>query len=228
MTFPATPSLLIDLDGTLTDNFPGISRSILYAVARLGVPEPDDAQLRRCVGPPLRESFARLLETADPVRIEEAIALYRERFADVGWRENTVYDGVPEMLQSAAALPGRRFLCTAKPEVFARRIVDLFGFAPYLDGVYGPDLGGRFDNKATLLAHLARSEHLDPTQAIMLGDRAHDVRAARTNGARAIGVLWGYGSAEELADADLVIAHPAELIDAIATIRTRTTTTIGS
>ena len=88
------PALLVDLDGTLTDNFVGIARSIRHALLALGAPEPADAALQPCIGPPLRASFARLLATDDPVLIERALTHYRERYADLGWQENVVYDGV--------------------------------------------------------------------------------------------------------------------------------------
>lgn len=205
-----TPTLLLDLDGTISDNYPGISRSIAHALARLDAPPADAATLRTCVGPPLRETFRRLLATDDADRVERAIDFYRERFADVGWQENVPYDGIAPLLADLGARH-RLYLCTAKPQVFARRIVDHFGFTPHFAAVYGAELDGRFDDKATLLAHIARTEAFDATCAVMIGDRAHDVRAARRNGARAVGVLWGYGSREELADADALAEAPADL-----------------
>ncbi|MFO1415123.1 MAG: HAD hydrolase-like protein [Burkholderiales bacterium] len=204
-------TLLFDLDGTLTDNYPGITRSIAYALERLGAPLPDPQDLRRCVGPPLRESFAWLLDTDDAATIEGAIALYRERYGDVGWRENIVYDGIDDVLATLAQAPVRLYLCTSKPEVFARRIVTLFGLSVHFRGVYGADLAGTFDDKVRLLRHLADREGVDTTRAVMIGDRKHDIRAARMNGARAVGVAWGYGSAEELAAADAVAQTPADL-----------------
>jgi len=209
-------SLLFDLDGTLTDNYLGIARSIVYALDRLGIEPPTSEVLRLCVGPPLRTTFAALLDTDDAEEVERAIALYRERFADVGWRENVVYDGIPDALATLAARDRPMYLCTSKPEVYARRIVALFGFHDHLRGVYGADLAGRYDDKATLLAHLASRERIDPAHAIMIGDRHHDVRAARANGARAIGVLWGYGSEQELAEADARVRTPAELVLALS------------
>jgi phosphoglycolate phosphatase len=208
-------ALLFDLDGTLTDNFLGIARSIVYALDRLGIETPSSAELRRCVGPPLRTTFAALLDTDEPDAIEQAIALYRERYSELGWRENVVYDGIPEALAALAASPRRLFLCTSKPEIYARRIVTLFGLAEHLDGIYGADLAGRHDDKAVLLAHIAATERFDASDAVMIGDRSHDLRAARANGARAIGVLWGYGSHEELASADAVVRTPPELLAAL-------------
>jgi phosphoglycolate phosphatase len=212
-------ALLFDLDGTLTDNYPGITRSIAYALERLGAPVPDAAALRRCVGPPLRESFAWLLDTDDAEAIEAAIALYRERYGDLGWRENVVYDGIDDVLATLAAAPARLFLCTSKPEVFARRIVTLFGLSVHFRGVYGTDLAGTFDDKVKLLRHLADSERIDTSRAVMIGDRSHDIRAARMNGARVVGVAWGYGTAEELAAADAIAATPADLLRVLGGLR---------
>jgi phosphoglycolate phosphatase len=209
---------MFDLDGTLTDNYPGITRSIVYALERMGGGVPDDASLRRCMGPPLRESFRWLLDTDDAAAIEDAISLYRERYADVGWRENIVYDGIADALPRLAA-HSPLFLCTSKPEIYARRIVTLFGLGEYFTGLYGADLAGHLDDKVELLAHLAAREGLDPAHAIMIGDREHDLRAARMNGALAIGVMWGYGTREELAGADGWAASPSDLGAAIGMLR---------
>jgi phosphoglycolate phosphatase len=211
------PSLLFDLDGTLSDNYPGISRSIVYALDRMGIEPPSPEVLRRCVGPPMRETFAWLLDTGDAAIVEQAIAFYRERYGDVGWRENVVYDGVIDALaQLAQSAP--LYLCTSKPEVYARRIVNLFGLSEYLRGVYGAALDGSLDDKATLLAHAAREEGFACEDAILTGDRMHDIRAARRNGARCVGVLWGYGTREELAPADVLAERPADLPAIIAAL----------
>lgn len=204
-------TLLFDLDGTLTDNYAGIAASIVHALERLGMPPPEEAMLRTFVGPPLRETFARLLRSDESALIERAVAHYRERFTDVGWRENVAYEGIADSLAALAARGATMYVCTAKPETFARRIVEHFGFAPHFRAVYGADFAGRFDDKSTLLAHLIASEALDPAAAMMIGDRQHDIRAARANGMQAIGVLWGYGSREELADADRLVTTPREL-----------------
>lgn len=210
---PASPArtLLFDLDGTLTDNYTGIAASIRHALALLAAPDPTDADLRTCVGPPLRGSFARLLATVDEARIEQAVAHYRERFADVGWKENVAYPGIAEALATLAAGGTTMYVCTAKPETFARRIVEHFGFAPYFRAVYGADFAGRFDDKATLMAHLIATEGVSPATSIMIGDRHHDIVAARANGVGAVGVLWGYGSREELAGADALLETPENL-----------------
>ncbi len=210
-------NILLDLDGTLTDNFAGISRCIVHALARLGAPAPDDATLRSCVGPPLRVSFARLLQTQDRDVVETALAHYRERYREVGWSENLVYDGIADAI-AALAQRHRLFLCTSKPQPFAQRIVERFGFAPYLAGLYGADLAGTLDDKRVLLEHLVVQERLVRAECAMVGDRRHDMIAARTHGVFAVGVLWGYGSEAELleAGAQRLLGDPGEMIAAFA------------
>ena len=175
-------------------------------------PSPDESTLRACVGPPLRESLARLLPSPDATAIEAALAAYRERFHDVGWRENLLYEGVPEALAALAEAGARMYVCTTKPEVFATRIVAHFGLDALVTRVYGVDLAGALDDKRALLAHLLATESLDATRAIMIGDRHLDVRAAQANGTRAVGVLWGYGSAAELEGAERLLAAPPEFV----------------
>jgi phosphoglycolate phosphatase len=218
---PAPRALLFDLDGTLTDNFEGIANCIRYALTHLGVPHPDPDALRACVGPPLRETLPRLLGRDDTATTERAIALYRERFSALGWRENAVYEGVPDMLAAAALVSPRVYLCTTKPQVYAERIVAHFGLAGFLAGVYGTSLDGRFDDKADLLAHLLASERLEGRHCLMIGDRRHDMRAAQRNGARTLGVLWGYGSRSELteAGAEALLAAPEDFSRALAQLQ---------
>jgi len=207
--------LLFDLDGTLTDNYAGIAASIRHALMRLGAAEPSDEHLRGCVGPPLRGTFARLLETVERDVIERAIAHYRERFAELGWRENVAYPGIEEALRALRTAGARLMVCTAKPQVYAERIVAHFGFDAHMAAVYGADLAGELDDKGKLIAHLLTREAIDPADATMIGDRAHDIRAAHANRLRAVGVLWGYGTAEELCAADALVRTPAELPGAV-------------
>jgi phosphoglycolate phosphatase len=213
------PAVLFDLDGTLTDPRAGIVGCLRYALEGLGRPCPDEDVLASCIGPPLRRSFASLLDTRDGGLIEEATRLYRERYDVVGLFENRVYDGVPDMLER---LRGARLLvATAKMAEYAERIVAHFGLAPYLDGVYGAEPGGRLDDKADLIAYLMDRERLVPGATIMVGDRSFDMVAARANGLRAVGALWGYGSERELraAGAARLGASPAELPAVLAQLR---------
>jgi len=210
-------ALLFDLDGTLTDSRHGIVACIRHAMAHMGVAAADDEHaLLACLGPPLRGSFAQLLRTDDAARVEVAMSLYRERFDSIGWRENSVYPGVGDALAKLATCGHRMYVCTSKPLVYAQRIVAFFGLDGFFAGVYGPGLDGTLDDKRELLMHVIRNEGLDPAHAWMIGDRYHDVRAARANGVHAIGVLWGYGSRAELADADALVSAPDEIACVLA------------
>jgi len=209
--------LLFDLDGTLTDPKPGIVGCIRFALDQLIVACPADDALVQYIGPPLRATFGTLLGTADAQRIEEAMAFFRQRFSVTGLFENQIYDGVPAMLERTGRAAAARYVATSKPAVYAERIVKHFGFAEHFRKVYGAELDGRYDDKAELLAHLLATEGLPPDSAVMIGDRANDVRAAKANGLRAIGVLWGYGSERELveAGADVLCRAPNELADLV-------------
>jgi phosphoglycolate phosphatase len=209
-------TLLFDLDGTLTDSRPGIVACIRHALLRMGAGAPDDAALRECLGPPLRGSFAQLLATDDAAAVDRAIGHYRERFDAIGWRENAVYPGIADALAALAARGHRMLVCTSKPLVYAQRIVAHFGFDGVVERVYGPGLDGALDDKRALLAEVIRVEKLDPARTMMIGDRHYDVRAARANSTLAVGVLWGYGSRDELASADRLVAAPADLAQALA------------
>lgn len=209
------PTLLLDLDGTLTDPRDGIVGSMRHALVALGAPAPPDAELLRFIGPPLSHAFAELLDCArDAARVAAAIEHYRERFDARGWRENRVYAGVPELLDAARGAGWRCLVATSKPSVFAERIAVHFGLRERLDGVYGSELDGRRNEKPELLAHILAAEKLDARRSVMVGDRRHDVAGALANRVASVGVLWGYGSREELAaaGAHALCDQPAELL----------------
>lgn len=194
-------TLLFDLDGTLTDPKEGITKCIAHALVRMGRTPPPLDELAFAIGPPLRPTFGRLLDTSDRDQIEAALAAYRERFATVGLFENALYANIRESLHLAHGAGHRLLLATSKPHVYATRILDHFGLAPYFSGVYGSELDGRHDDKGELIAHLLAREQLAATNCRMFGDRLHDVIGAAKNGIETVGVTWGFGSAEELTSA---------------------------
>ena len=207
------PVLLLDLDGTLVDPAEGILGSCRHAMARMGRPLGEGEDLRWIIGPPIRQSFATLLDGQGDA--EEAVRHYRERYSEWGLTAARPYEGVAEVLAARRQRGDRLFLCTAKAAVFAERVVRHFGFDHLLEGVYGPDLDGRLEDKAELIAHLISREGLASGDVCMVGDRRHDVLAASRNGVPTVGVLWGYGDREELsaAGAQAIIARPVELLD---------------
>ena len=206
-------NVLLDLDGTLTNPEEGIVACIRHAVDALDGTIPPDCDLAQYIGPPLTHTFEAILATDDPRRIDAAITAYRARFATVGLFENEVYPGIPEALERLAAGGARLFLATSKPLVYARRIVEHFGLARFLTGIHGSELDGTRTDKRDLIAHILSAERLDPQETLMVGDRRYDVHGALANRVRPFGVLWGFGTREELAVAGATrfLESPAEL-----------------
>jgi phosphoglycolate phosphatase len=216
-------TLLFDLDGTLTDPREGITRSIAHALERMGIEPPPLDRLTFAIGPPLRASLAQLIGTEARDAVERALAHYRERFADVGLFENAVYDGIPEALAHLRGAGSRLLVATSKPRVYAERIVRHFGLDGHFDAVEGCELDGTREDKRDLLAHMFAAHAIEPGAAAMIGDRGHDMRAARHHGVAALGALWGYGSAEELREhgAHDLCETPLKLADALHRLASR-------
>jgi phosphoglycolate phosphatase len=214
-------NVLFDLDGTLTDPAEGIVRCIQYSLAMLQISCPPAEELTRYIGPPLREVFISVCESADDVLIERAVAVFRERFSRVGLFENIPYSEVPSMLQWLNSDSYRLFVATSKPQVFAERILQHFELANYFEEIHGNDLGGSLDNKSELLRGLLMSRSLNPKETVMVGDRKHDVIAAKSNGLVSIGVTYGYGSPGELTEAgvDYLCHSPTEIVSLIDGVR---------
>ena len=212
-------AIFFDLDGTLTDPKIGITRSIQYALGKLEHPTiPTEDELTWCIGPPLRGSFAKLLGAENSADL--AVSYYRERFSDVGLYENGVYDGIGDVLTTLGQSGRRLFVATSKPHVFAERIIEHFGLRHHFERVFGSELDGTRVDKSHLLQYALQQTSVDPSRAIMIGDRSHDIVGARNNGIRAIGVLYGYGSEDELTAAGAlhVCAHPRGILDYLASV----------
>jgi phosphoglycolate phosphatase len=209
-------NLLFDLDGTLTDSRPGIISCMQHALGVLGLPVPHEHSLLRFIGPPTHDAFRELLSSSDPDLNARAIGIYRERYAKLGLFESSVYPGVAEGLAALGEAGATLFVATSKPQVFARTIIDHFGLARYFKTVYGSELDGTRSNKGDLIAHVLSQEGLT-NDAWMIGDRLHDIRGAKLNGLRSAGVLWGYGSRDELSEAgaDACFANMRDLVEAL-------------
>ena len=213
--------VLLDLDGTLSDSEPGIVNSLRWACQVEGFTIPTDAEMRSVIGPPFELGLPAIGIPDDA--LERVINTYRVRYAETGAYENTLYDGVIEMLDELARRGYSLSVATAKPEVTAHPILDYFGISERFEVRAGATLTGERRTKAQVIDHalLELGIHADPDlwdHVIMVGDRDHDVLGAMHHRIPCIGVLWGYGSIEELLGAGAVALAetPAELVEMIA------------
>lgn len=210
---------IFDLDGTITDSGPGIMNSIRYALKKRGLPELPEEELRRFIGPPLKEQFQSVFGLTE----EESVQMtedYREYYSEKGIFENSVYDGVPKMLERLRTSGVRGLMATAKPEYYARIIADHFDFAKYFEFIGGACMDGRRNDKHEVIEYVIETcgvSHEDRERTIMIGDRSNDMIGAGKSGIHSLGVLYGYGSREELegASAQTLAETPGKVADLI-------------
>ena len=210
-------NILFDLDGTLIDSAEGVSACIRYALESLHLPCPPGNELTAYVGPPLRQALASICGPLNQALIEDAVALYRERFASMGLYEHRIYGGVREMLSALQLIPYNLFVATCKPQIYAEQVLAHCSLKQYFVAVHGSEFGGRLDDKSLLIAELIESHGLEPGETVMIGDRKHDVAAAKINGLWSIGITYGYGSREELieADADYICDSTSSVVECL-------------
>ena len=204
--------VLFDLDGTLTESGIGITRSVAHSLRKYGIEETDQAKLDLFVGPPLIDSYMRYYGFSREQAVQ-AVEFYREYYAVTGIFENQVYDGVIPMLQALQRAGKTCILATSKPEHYAVQILEHFGLDSYFSCVAGATMDEKRTNKADVIAY-ALQKSGKTGSAVMVGDRRHDIEGAKANNLPAIGVLYGYGSREELetAGADWIAETPEDLL----------------
>ncbi|SFW30753.1 HAD hydrolase-like protein [Ruminococcus flavefaciens] len=206
-------TLLFDLDGTLTDSTEGIVRCLEYALERMGFDIPEDTN--KFLGPPLYRSFAEFCGMNEE-QVNEAVRIFRERYSTVGLFENRVYEGVPEMLKRLRDGGKRIMVATSKPEVYAVRIFDRFGLSQFFEIVGGANINGTRNDKDEVIEYvLGKAGISDRSSVLMIGDRRQDVIGAHKTGLKCMGILWGFGSIEELteAGADFIAETPIKAAD---------------
>lgn len=217
---PSTlPALIFDLDGTLTDSKPGILGCLKKAIDARGI--VDYGNLDRFIGPPVEQWAKELLPNGNE---EEQTALardYRACYDREGWSNNSVYPGVREMLGELRQQGFPLYVCTSKQQHFAERILKAFELDGFFAAIFGDKAEYASHSKVDLLARLLSAHSLGsgPAGAWMIGDRIYDIEAARANGLPCLLVGWGYGTAEEFAQADAVAAVPAGLAGLVTSQR---------
>jgi len=212
-----TCSILLDLDGTLIDSHPGILASCLAALRALGH-EPDQTlDIRRTIGSPLDDIMQVLLQSYGDDRVGKAVAAFRQHYGETGLLGSVPYPGIGKSLEEMKRTGLRIYLATSKRAIFASRILDHLKLARYFDGIHGSVPSGELDHKPELLAHILSKHGLSPSHSLMVGDRRHDISGAHAVGMRGLGVLWGYGTRDELeaAGADQLVDSPPDLARAV-------------
>lgn len=205
--------VLFDLDGTITDPGIGISNSVAYALEKFGIEVNDRSELYRFIGPPLQDSFREYYGfSVEDSR--KAVSFYREYYSHTGIYENNVYDGVREMLISLKTSGKKVVLATSKPELYALQILQHFELMSHFDRICGANMDGTRTKKADVITYALQAFPATPPEnAIMVGDREHDVKGALAVGIDSIGVTYGYGSKKELTSAGATyIANSPEAV----------------
>ena len=205
--------LFFDLDGTLTDPAPGITNSFIYALKYFGIEIPSYETLCSFIGPPLPDTFKNQLGFSDEKTLE-GVKKYREYFAEKGLLENSVYDGIPELLEKLKKAGKKLVVATSKPEEYSVRIIEHFGLSPYFENVCGSLMNESRSKKDQVIEYaIERNKISDRSKILMIGDRKHDILGAKKAGIKSCGVLFGYGSLEELkaAGADFIAENVSRL-----------------
>lgn len=206
--------ILFDLDGTLSDPKIGITKSVQYALQKMGIDEPNIDKLECFIGPPLQASFAEYYDF-DEGNAQRAIDYYRERFKDKGMFENKLYSNIPLLLKSLKEQQYTLVVATSKPTVFSEQILKYFNIDQYFDLVVGSNLDGTRTAKTEIIQYiLDKYNKYKLDDFIMIGDRKYDMIGAKNTGIDSIGVTYGYGSFEELSD-----SHPTHIVNSVEEIK---------
>lgn len=193
--------LLFDLDGTLTDPKDGITKSVRHALRAFEIEAEDLDQLCRFIGPPLKDEFMEYCGFNEE-DARRAVSVFREYFEDKGWRENMAYDGIGDVLASLQQKGKKLYVASSKPEIFVRKILKHFNLDTFFTFMGGADLEETRVKKADVIRYVLEENRITNLgQVVMIGDRKHDILGAKEIGIASIGVLYGYGSREELVEA---------------------------
>lgn len=205
--------ILFDLDGTLTDPAIGITNSVMYALKKYGIEVSDRKELYKFIGPPLWDSFENYCGFSKE-EANTAVEYYREHYRDIGLFENSVYHGCEDLLKKLRDHDKKLIVATSKPEVFAKQILEHFDIAKYFTFIAGSSLDGTIVKKGDVIRYALKSCNIkDFSKVIMIGDREYDVIGAKEVGISSMGVLYGYGSRDELeqAGADFIVSAVGDI-----------------
>lgn len=192
---------LVDLDGTIINSSRGILNSFDYAFEKMGVLTPSKEILKSFIGPPLHDSFGLYFEGKD---IQKAVEVFREYYSEKGMFEIEVYEGVEETIKTLSeSCKCKLFVATSKDDKHAKEIIKNIGLDKYFEKVVGSSADGTFSEKADIIRYILDNEieNTDEYEIFMVGDTKFDIIGANKNGINSIGVLYGFGSEEDLREA---------------------------
>lgn len=204
-------AFFFDLDGTLTESGEGITKSVQYALEKIGKPEEDLEKLKVFVGPPLMEQFMKYAGV-DEATGRKAVEFYRERYEVKGIYENHPYESVEEMLQELKRKGYILAVASSKPEYYVTQILDYFKLSSYFDVVVGSEMNGARTSKSEVIEEALKRINMSDkrNEVLMVGDKEHDVLGARAAGLDCVAVAYGYGTQEELTE-----ANPLKIVDSV-------------
>ena len=204
-------AIFFDLDGTLTESGEGITKSVQYALEKIGKPEEDLEKLKVFVGPPLMEQFMKYAGI-DEATGRKAVEFYRERYEVKGIYENHPYEGVEKMLQELKRKGYILAVASSKPEYYVTQILDYFKLSSYFDVVVGSEMNGARTSKSEVIEEALKRINMSDkrNEVLMVGDKEHDVLGARAAGLDCVAVAYGYGTQEELTE-----ANPLKIVDSV-------------
>lgn len=208
-------TILLDLDGTITNPYIGITNGIMYAYEKLGMDIPERSTLRSYIGPPLTVGFSE--HGFNEEQIRRAVLFYREYYGQTGLFENELIPGTLDFLTELKKRGKRICLATSKPEVFTVRILEKFGISGYFDFVGASSLDGSRDSKRAVIEYVLENIGAESSECVMVGDRMHDIIGAHDAGMKCIGVLVGFGSRDEFIEygADYIAETLNDILDII-------------
>lgn len=209
--------ILFDLDGTIIDPKEGITKSVQYALSKFNIIVDDLNELERFIGPPLIDSFADFYNF-NKVQTTDAILYYREVFKEKGIYQNKLYDNIELLLKTLKDSGLKLFIATSKPTVFAETILKHFHLDNYFEAIIGSNLDNTRSKKAEVVKYILDNYNINSTEAIMIGDRKHDIVGAKENNLDSIGVLYGYGSIEEFSEfnATHIVSRVMDILDVLS------------
>ena len=207
-------NILFDLDGTIIDPKIGLFECLKRTLEEFRAYIPVDTELKSCIGPPMRKTLGRLIKTEDTTIIESALGSYRKHYAESGIFRCELYDGITNLIVELHSRGHLIFLSTSKMHSFAVKILNHFNLRRYFTEVYGTEASASLDNKSDLVRSIILSQKLRESESVIIGDRKFDIEAGKTNGIGTVGVLWGYGSKQELVStgADHIVAEPKDIL----------------